>query len=73
MTLILYFRLVAKQVKLGETTKKFLQVSHFFLYFSIKHSFCLVVVRNNHGDKISLKFLFLLYVTLVEKYQAFVD
>ena len=61
---ILYFQLVAKQVNSVETTKKFLQISHFLLNSFIEHSFCLAVVGNNDGDKISLKFLFLLYVTL---------
>ena len=58
--LISYFRLVAKQVKSGETTKKFLQMSHFLLHSFIEHSLCLVVLGNNNGDKISLRFLFFL-------------
>ena len=40
---ILYFRLVAKQVKSGETTKKLLQIPHFLLHLSIEHSLCLFV------------------------------
>ena len=42
--LVLYFRLVAKQVNSGETTKKLLQMSHFLLHSFIKHSFFLVVL-----------------------------
>ena len=58
--LISYFRLVAKQVKSGETTKRFLRMSHFLLHSFIEHSLCLVVLGNNNGDKISLRFLFFL-------------
>ena len=61
---MLYFCLVAKQGKSGETTKKFLQNLHLLLYSSIEHSVCLVVLGSNDGDKIYLKFLFLLYVAL---------
>ena len=62
---ILYFRLVTKHVKSGETTKRLLQMSHFLLHLSIEHLLCLVVLGNNDGEKFSLKFLFLLYVTLM--------
>ena len=51
-------------------------MSHFLLHSFIEHLFCSAVLGNNNGDKISLRFLFLLYVTLkyfVEKYQAFAD
>ena len=57
--------MIAKQVKLGETTQKFLQMSHFLLHSFIEHSFCLVVLGNIDGDKISHRFLFLLYVTFL--------
>ena len=50
-----------------ETTKKFLQMSRFLLHSSIEHSFCLVVLGNNDGDKSFVKFLFLLYETLLGK------
>ena len=46
--------------KSGETSKKFLQMSHFLLHSFIEHLFCLVVQGNNDGDKISLRLLFLL-------------
>ena len=63
--LILYFRFVAKQVKSGETTKTFLHMSHFLLHYFIAHSLCLKALGNNDGDNISLRFLILLYVTLM--------
>ena len=63
--LVLYFRLVAKQVKSGKTTKTFLQMSRFLLHSFIEHSLCLVVLENNDVDKISLRSLFLFYVTLM--------
>ena len=63
--LILYFRLVEKQIKSGEITKRFLQMSHFLLHSFIKHSFWLLVLGNNDGDKIFLRFVLLLYVTLM--------
>ena len=50
-----YFRLVEKQVKSGETTKKLFKMSHFLLRSFIEHSFCLVDLRNNDSDKVSLK------------------
>ena len=56
--LLLYFGLVAKQVKSGETNKKFLQMSLFLLHSFIEHLLCLVVLGNNYGGKIFLKFLF---------------
>ena len=63
--IIFYFCLVAKQVKSEKITKMFLQMSHFLFNFSIEHSFCLAILRNNDGNKTSLKFSFLLYVTLM--------
>ena len=54
MPLVLYFRLVTKQVKSVET-EKFLQMSHFLLRSSIEHLLRLVVLGNNGDDKISLK------------------
>ena len=61
-SLTIYFRLLAKQVKSGETTKKF---SHFLLHSSIEHSCCLVVLGNNDSDKMYLKFSFVLFVTVM--------
>ena len=46
------------QVKSGKTTKKFLYMSHFWLHSFIGHLFCLVVLENNDGDRISLRSLF---------------
>ena len=63
--LVLYFHLVAKQVKSGKATKTFLQMSRFLLHSFIEHSLCSVVLENNDVDKISLTFLFLFYVTLM--------
>ena len=63
--LIFYFRLLGNPVKSRETTKKFSQISHFLLHSFIEHSFCLVVLGNNDGNKIYLRFLFLLYVTFM--------
>ena len=68
--------LASKASKVRRNYKKFLLMSYFLLHFSIEHFLCLVGLGNNDGDKISLKFLFLLYVTLMpftEKYQSLVD
>ena len=35
------------------------------MYLQVLNFFCLVVLENNDGDKISSRFLFLLYVTLM--------
>ena len=48
--------MIGKQVKAGETIEKFLQMSHFLLHSFIDHSFRLVVLGNNDGDKISNNF-----------------
>ena len=50
-----YFRLVEKQVKSGETTKTFFKMSHFLLHSFIEHSFCLADLGNNDNDKVSLR------------------
>ena len=67
MHLTLYFCLVEKQVKSVKTTKEFLQMLHFLLRSSIELLFCLVVLWNNDGDKIYLKFLILLHVVFCRK------
>ena len=50
------FHLTAKQEKSVETTKNFFHMSHFLLHCSIKHSFCLVVLENSDGDKVSVTY-----------------
>ena len=39
-------------------------MSYFLLHFSVEHSFCLVVLGDNDGDKIYF-ILFFLYVTIM--------
>ena len=62
---ILYLRLVAWQVNSVDNTRKFLQISHLQLHFSIEQFFSPIVLRNKHGGMSSFKFLFGLYVTLI--------
>ena len=59
------FPLGSRASKSGKTTKKFLQMSHFLLNSFIEQSFCLVVLGNKDGDKISLRYFFILYATLM--------
>ena len=63
--LVLYLRLVAWQVNSVETTRKFLQISHLLLHFSIEQLFSFIILGNKDGDMSSFKFLFLLYVTFI--------
>ena len=63
--LILYLRLVAWQVNSVKTTRKFLQISHLLLHFSIEQLFSFIILGNNDGDMNSFKFLFLLYVAFI--------
>ena len=62
--LILYLRLVAWQVNSVDNTRKFLQISHLLLHFSIEQLFSFIVLGNKDGDMSSFKFLFRLYVKL---------
>ena len=57
--LTLYLRLVAELPQISYRCHIFL------LHSSIGNWFCLVVLRNNDDDKISLKFLFILNVKLI--------
>ena len=50
--------------KLGRWYKKFLQISHLLLHFSIELFSSFIVLGNNDGDMSPFKFLFCLYVTL---------
>ena len=56
--------LVAWQVNSVGNARKFLQMSHFLLHFSIEQLFSFIVLGNKNGDMSSFKFLFCLYVTL---------
>ena len=61
--LILHLHFVAWQVKSVDNRRKFLQISHFLLHFSIEQLFSFIVLGNKDGDMSSFKFLFRLYVT----------
>ena len=63
--LVLYLSLIAWQVNSVETNRKFLQISHLLLQFSIEQLFSLIVLGNKDGDMSSFKVLFLLYVTFI--------
>ena len=62
--LILYLHLVAWQVNSVETSRKFLQISHLLLHFSIEQ-FSFIILGNKDVDMSSFKLVFLLYVTFI--------
>ena len=59
------FPLVSKASKVRRNYSKLLADVTLLLNLFIEHSFCLLVLGNNDGDKISLRLFFLLYVTLM--------
>ena len=63
--LILYLRLVAWQVNSVETTRKFLQISHLLLHFSVEQLFSFIILGNKDGDMSFFIFSFLLHVTFI--------
>ena len=63
-SLILYLCLVARQLNPVDNARKYLQISHLLLYFSIEQLFSFIALGNKDGDMSSLSFLFLLHVSL---------